>query len=91
MNTIDFTLVKGKLKSLEINCIKEKITERGVTQKWVAKQLNKTTNTLNGWCCNKVQPHLVDLFMLSILLDCSVEELIGKIDKEHVLKECRNC
>ena len=91
MHTVDFELVKIKLKSLEINCIKEKITERGVTQKWVAQRLNKTTNTLNGWCCNKVQPHLIDLFMLSILLSCTVEELIGEVDRETILKDCKDC
>ena len=83
MEAIDIVLVREKLKSVELNCIRQRLSERGVSQKWIAEKMNKTTNTVNGWCCNRVQPHLVDLCVLSVLLRCSLHDLVENIGHDH--------
>jgi len=85
MTTIDLTLARKKLKEAEINCIRQRLSERGLSQKWIAAKLNKTTNTVNGWCCNRVQPHLIDLYLLSALLNCSVHHLIDDLKVHELL------
>ena len=78
------------LKAVELNCIKQRIEERGLTQRWVAEQLNKTNNTVNCWCANRVQPHLSDLVLLSVLLKCKVKDLIADIDGHLLVNELRD-
>lgn len=85
MENIDFILVKKQLKTVELNCIKQRITERGLSQRWVAAKLNKTNNTVNCWCANKVQPHLSDMVLLALLLRCEVRDLIADIDHAALL------
>lgn len=87
MDTIDIEITRDRLKTIEINCVRRCITERGVSQKWIASKLNKTTNTVNGWCSNRVQPHLVDLCLISMLLKCSLHELIEDIKFENLFDE----
>lgn len=89
MENIDSALLKKHLKSVELNCIKQRLEERRVTQRWVAESLGKSNNTVNCWCANKVQPHLVDLVMLSALLKCKVKELIADVDGHALLTELR--
>lgn len=87
MTTLDINLARQKLKRVEINCIRQRLAERGLSQKWVAQKLNKTCNTVNGWCCNRVQPHLIDLYLLSALLNCSVHELIGDLRVRELMQD----
>ena len=89
MEASDLSLVRSKLKTLEINCIKRRIEEKGLSQAWVARKLNKTTNTLNCWCSNKCQPHLIDLHLLAALLECHVSDLIVKVNVRRVAKEAK--
>ena len=89
MENIDVNALKKSLKAVELNCIKQRIEERGLTQRWVAEKLNKTNNTVNCWCANRVQPHLSDLVLLSVLLKCKVKDLIADIDGHLLIHELR--
>ena len=83
------SLVRSELKMLKINCIKKIIEEKGLSQAWIARKMNKTTNTLNGWCLNKCQPHLIDLHLLAALLDCHASDLIIKVNVKRVARQVK--
>lgn len=59
-----------------INRIKEILVIQGKTQKWLAEELGKTTNTLASICNNKTQPHLSDLKKIAEILDVDIRELL---------------
>ncbi|MCB0395718.1 MAG: helix-turn-helix transcriptional regulator [Flavobacteriales bacterium] len=86
MDSVNLDHVRSHLKQFQINRIKEVLDQKGVSQAWVARRMSKTCNTLNGWCANKCQPHLVDLFILAALLDCHIRDLISEDDPRQVIK-----
>lgn len=38
---------------MELNSIKEILDERGITQTWLTKQINKSFNSVNAYVCNR--------------------------------------
>ena len=61
------------------NNIKLLIVERGLRQNWVAKQVGVTTTTLSQWATNRTQPNAESLIKLMSVLECSPEDIYGKI------------
>ena len=59
-----------------VNRIKEILVIQGKTQKWLAEQLNKSTNAVASFCNNKTQPHILDLKKIAELLDVDIRELL---------------
>jgi len=59
-----------------INKVKEVLESKGITQRWLAKQLDKNANTIANICNNKVQPHLKDLKRIAEILDVDIRELL---------------
>lgn len=59
-----------------MNRIKEVLKEKGVKQVWLAEQLGKSFNTVNGYVQNRAQPSLEVLFKIGKILKVDVRELI---------------
>lgn len=52
-----------------MNRIKEVLKEKGVKQIWLAKQLGKSFNTINGYVQNRHQPSLETLYKIAEILN----------------------
>jgi len=68
-----------------MNRIKEVLEEKGVKQTWLAEQLGKSYNMVNGYVQNRQQPRLEVLYEIARILDVEVKDLlIEQKDKKWV-------
>ncbi|WP_460219331.1 helix-turn-helix transcriptional regulator [Psychroserpens sp. MEBiC05023] len=65
-----------------MNRIKEVLKDKGITQTWLAKQMDKSYNTVNEYARNKRQPSLEDLYEIAEILNVSAKDLL--IDKTEL-------
>ena len=61
-----------------MNRIKEILDKKGIKQTWLADQLGKSYNMVNGYVKNRRQPKLEILFEIAKLLDVEVKDLINE-------------
>lgn len=59
-----------------MNRIKEILEEKGIKQKWLAEQLDKSYNVVNGYVQNRQQPRLEVLYEIAMILKVSVKDLL---------------
>jgi len=59
-----------------MNRIKEVLEEKGIKQKWLAEQLCKSYNMVNGYVQNRQQPRLEVLNEIAEILNIDIKELI---------------
>lgn len=59
-----------------MNRIKEVLTEKGVSQMWLAEKLGKSYNMVNSYAQNRQQPRLEVLWSIAEVLDIDIKELI---------------
>lgn len=59
-----------------MNRIKEVLQEKGLTQVWLAGELDKSFKMVNAYACNRKQPSLETLFRIAELLNMDVRKLI---------------
>ncbi|HAK00499.1 MAG TPA: transcriptional regulator [Bacteroidales bacterium] len=59
-----------------MNRIKEVLEEKGIKQKWLAEQLGKSYNMVNGYVQNRQQPKLEILFEIAEILGVKPQELL---------------
>lgn len=64
-----------------MNRIKEVLEEKGIKQTWLAEQLGKSYNMVNGYVQNRQQPRLEVLYEIASILNIDVKELL-KTNKE---------
>ena len=60
-----------------MNRIKEVLTEKGKTTKWLSEQVGKSACTVGQWCNNKSQPKPEMLEKIANLLEVNYTELVG--------------
>jgi len=67
-----------------MNKIKEVLEVRGIKQTWLAEQLGKSYNMVNGYVQNRQQPRLEVLYEIAKILNVEVKELLVelKTDKQ---------
>ena len=65
-----------------MNCIKEVLKDKGISQTWLAKQAGKSYNTINEYSRNVRQPSLEDLYKIAEILNVGVKDLIIERDKQ---------
>ena len=41
---------------MKLNRIKAVLTDKGISQTWLAKQLDKSFSMVNAYACNRIQP-----------------------------------
>ena len=59
-----------------MNRIKEVLKEKGIKQKWLAEQLGKSYNMVNGYVQNRQQPRLEVLYEIARILDVNPKDLL---------------
>jgi putative transcriptional regulator len=59
-----------------MNRIKEVLVAKGIKQTWLADKLGKSFNMVNGYCGNRRQPSLEDLYRIAEILEVDIKELI---------------
>ena len=59
-----------------MNRIKAVLEEKGIKQVWLAEQLGKSFNTVNGYVQNRKQPSLETLFKIGQILQVDAKELL---------------
>lgn len=67
---------------MKLNCIKEVLDEKGISQTWLAKKMNKSFNSVNSYVCNRSQPNLETLLQISQILNVDMKDLIA--DQEQI-------
>jgi putative transcriptional regulator len=65
-----------------MNRIKEVLEEKGIKQTWLAEQLGKSYNMVNGYVQNRQQPRLETLYEIAKILKIDVKELL-KSNREN--------
>ena len=60
----------------DMNRIKEVLEEKGIKQTWLAEQLGKSYNMVNGYVQNRQQPRLEVLYEIARILDVEVKDLL---------------
>lgn len=65
-----------------MNRIKEILEQKGIKQTWLAEQLGKSYNIVNGYVQNRQQPRLEVLFEIAKILEVDPKELI-KTDSQQ--------
>ena len=59
-----------------MNRIKEVLEQKSIKQVWLAVQLGKSYNIVNGYVQNRSQPSLEILYKIAEILDVDVKELL---------------
>ncbi len=59
-----------------MNRIKEILEDKGIKQVWLAQQLGKSYNVVNGYVQNRAQPSLEVLYEIARILDIDPKELL---------------
>ena len=70
---------------MKLNRIKEVLNEKGISQTWLAKKLNKSFNSVNSYVCNRTQPNLETLLQISLILNVDMKDLIA--DQKQIICE----
>ena len=63
-------------KFMKLNRIKVVLVEKEMSQTLLAEKIGKSSSTVNGYCCNRVQPSLDTLQRISEVLGVNMKELI---------------
>lgn len=63
-------------KNMKLNRIKEVLDEKGISQTWLAKQLDKSYNSVNAYVCNRAQPNLETLEEIARILGVDKRDLL---------------
>ena len=67
---------------MKLNRIKEVLDEKGISQTWLAKKMDKSFNTVNSYVCNRSQPNLETLLQISLILNIDMKDLIEEKKKK---------
>jgi putative transcriptional regulator len=66
-----------------MNRLKEVLKTKGISQTWLANQMDKSYTTINEYARNKRQPSLEDLYKIAEILNIDASELLIKKKKEN--------
>jgi putative transcriptional regulator len=69
-----------------MNRIKEVLEEKGIKQIWLAEQLGKSYNMVNGYVQNRQQPRLEVLYEIANILKIDVKELLKTNEEVYKCK-----
>ena len=66
----------SNIQQIVMNRIKVTLVEKQKTNRWLAKQMGKSENTISRWCSNKSQPSIVQLQEIATLLGVDIHTLL---------------
>ena len=61
---------------MKLNRIKAVLSEKGISQTWLAKRLDKSFSMVNAYACNRIQPNLDTLQLIAEILQVDLKYLI---------------
>ena len=61
---------------MKLNRIKAVLSEKGMSQTWLAKQLGNSVSMVNAYACNRIQPNLDTLQQIAGILQVDLKDLI---------------
>ena len=61
---------------MKLNRIKAVLSEKGISQTWLAKRLYKGFSMVNAYACNRIQPNLDSLQLIAEILQVDLKYLI---------------
>jgi len=73
-------LIKTNFK---MNRVKEVLKTKGISQTWLAEQMDKSYTTINEYARNRRQPSLEDLYKIANILQIDASELLVKTKREN--------
>ena len=66
----------SNIQQIVMNRIKVTLVEKQKTNRWLAKQMGKSENTISRWCSNKSQPTIAQLQEIANLLEVDFHSLV---------------
>ena len=81
LNIIHYICIIKSYQTMKLNRIKAVLLEKGISQTWLAKQLDKSFSMVNAYACNRIQPNLETLQEIAEILQVDLKDLIT--DKEE--------
>ncbi|MEI3589713.1 MAG: helix-turn-helix transcriptional regulator [Alistipes ihumii] len=66
----------SNIQQIVMNRIKVTLVEKQKTNRWLAKQMGKSENTISRWCSNKSQPSIAQLQEIANLLEVDFHSLL---------------
>lgn len=66
----------GLVNERHKNRLKYILTEKQITNRWLAEQLGKSEMTVSRWATNKSQPSMEQFIQIAKTLDVSVDDLL---------------
>lgn len=68
---------------MKLNRIKAVLSNKGISQTWLAKQLDKSFSMVNAYACNRIQPNLETLQQIAEILQVDLKDLITDKDERQ--------
>ena len=75
-NIIPYICTIQLRNNMKPNRIKAALSEKGISQTWLAKQLGKSFSMVNAYACNRIQPNLDTLQQIAEILQVDLKDLI---------------
>lgn len=75
-NIIPYICIIQSRNNMKLNRIKAVLSEKGISQTWLAKQLGKSFSMVNAYACNRIQPNLDTLQQIAEILQVDLKDLI---------------
>lgn len=66
----------SNIQQIVMDRIKVTLVEKQKTNRWLAKQMGKSENTISRWCSNKSQPSIAQLQEIANLLEVDIHSLL---------------
>ena len=66
---------------MKLNKIKAVLSDKGISQTWLAKKLDKSFSMVNA--CNRIQPNLETLQQIAEILQVDLKDLITDKDERE--------
>ena len=66
----------SNIQQIVMNRIKVTLVEKQKSNRWLAKQMGKSENTISRWCSNKSQPSIAQLQEIANLLEVDIHSLL---------------
>lgn len=76
LNIIHYICIIKSYQTVKLNRIKAVLLEKGISQTWLAKQLDKSFSMVNAYACNRIQPNLDILQQIAEILQVDLKDLI---------------
>lgn len=67
----------SKKKKILYNRVKVALITKDRTSIWLAERCGVAVGTVSGWCVNRIQPSMPNLFKIAEVLDIDVRELLN--------------